>query len=103
MGGGVGLAFEPGGLGQQMEAVQVARLRLGGGQRVDRDMIVAGRRAEEGQGLLLAETGKLGRLEIGAGPVGLLDQGVQGAGWPSWAGRPKRTWTAVSSLCSKSR
>src|SRR5579862_3209157 len=63
-----------GGLGQQLEALKIARFGGRRGHRLDRQRIAGRRRAEQLQAFLVAEAGDLGRFEERAGAVGGLDQ-----------------------------
>src|SRR5262245_10171709 len=70
----------PGRLRQYMEALDIARLRLPGLQRLDGERVARRRRTEETQRLGVAEAGQLGGLIERAGPVGRLDEGPNRGG-----------------------
>jgi hypothetical protein len=61
-----------------VEALNVAGLGLERRQGQDLQVVAGRRRAEDRQGLGVLEPGQLGGLEEGAGPVGLLDQLLDG-------------------------
>ena len=60
--------------GEHLEAPQVVRLGVRRGLRLDPQHVARRRAAEEVHRFRLPEPRELGRLEVGAGAVGLLDQ-----------------------------
>ena len=73
---GVGGGDQADGLGQNAITLKITGLGDRRGQGVDDEVVALGRGAEDLQRFCALEAGQLRRLEEGAGPVGLLDQGL---------------------------